>query len=195
MYLNEIKRNIRKFFQGEATEEGRWLIDQWYRSFNNKSSELTGYSKEEKEKLRRDLWTDIKASANVSQNRRRIQDHGHSPHMISWFARIAAGFIIVLLALLPVLYFQGVVWSAGRNVGMVEYHTISNPTGQSSQVTLSDGSTIWLSAASTLRYPDYFGDNRREVSLIGEAFFDVKSDPNRPFVVNSGQLRTRVLGT
>ncbi|SHF67276.1 hypothetical protein SAMN05443144_111143 [Fodinibius roseus] len=62
MNLSEIKRNLRKFFRGEETEEGRWLIDQWYRSFKNKPNELTEYSSEEKEKLRRELWADIRAS-------------------------------------------------------------------------------------------------------------------------------------
>lgn len=195
MELNNIKKELRKFFRGEETEEGRWLIDQWYRSFKNKPNELTEYSNEEKEKFRRELWTDIKVSTDWSHKHGRLQIHGQPPSRISWPVRIAAGFIIVLLALLPVLYFQGILLPENQNADPVEYQTISNPPGQSSQVTLSDGSTIWLSAASTLRYPDHFGDSLREVNLKGEAFFDVKSNPDKPFVVNSGQLRTRVLGT
>lgn len=195
MDFNQIKKEIRKFFQGDETEEGRWFIDQWYRSFKDNPSKLTGYTNEDKEKLRRELWADIKSSTHLSRNQRRLQINRYSPDRVSWPVKMAAGFIITLLSLLPVLYFQGVILPENQNADRVKYQTISNPAGQSSQITLSDGSTIWLSAASTLQYPEHFSDNLREVNLKGEAFFDVKKIPEKPFVVNSGQLRTRVLGT
>lgn len=195
MNLNDIKKSLRKFFQGEETEEGRWLIGQWYRSFNDKPNELTEYSDEEKEELRQELWTGVKASTNTIQRQRQLKRRGHSPGRISWMAKIAAGFIITLLALLPILYYQGIFMPGDQNVKAVEYQTARNPTGQISQITLADGSRVWLSAASTLRYPQHFGDNLREVELKGEAFFNVTNNPDKPFVVNSDQLRTRVLGT
>src|SRR5690625_4902206 len=103
MNLKEIRHNLKKFFRGDETEEGRWLIDQWYRFFRNKSSELTGYSIEEKEKIRRDLWANIEAATSSPDKQQRLPARKHSPDRISWPGRIAAGFIIVLLALLPVL--------------------------------------------------------------------------------------------
>jgi transmembrane sensor len=67
---------------------------------------------------------------------------------------------------------------------------------QIKKVTLSDGSVVWLNGASTLRYPDRFSYNKREVSLIeGEAYFDVSHDVNKPFQVMAGKTLTNVLGT
>lgn len=63
-------------------------------------------------------------------------------------------------------------------------------------IRLPDGSTALLNEGSTLRYPDSFsGKSSREVSLIGEAFFDIQHDPTKPFVVHTGKLSTTVLGT
>ena len=63
-------------------------------------------------------------------------------------------------------------------------------------IKLPDGSTALLNEGSTLKYPDSFsGQASREVSLIGEAFFDIKHNPTKPFVVHTGKLSTTVLGT
>lgn len=60
---------------------------------------------------------------------------------------------------------------------------------------LPDGSTVLLNAGSELSYGESFGKENRDVVLKGEAFFDVKHDPERTFVVHSGSIATSVLGT
>lgn len=62
-------------------------------------------------------------------------------------------------------------------------------------IILSDGTSIILQPRSILRYPETFDADSREVSLTGQAFFEVTRDPNRPFLVLSGEVVTRVLGT
>ncbi|MFC5411929.1 FecR domain-containing protein [Larkinella bovis] len=69
------------------------------------------------------------------------------------------------------------------------------PYGQRKVVQLDDGSVIHLHSGSRLTYPAHFQADKREVGLIGEAFFDVKRDTLRPFTVRSGHLLTQVLGT
>lgn len=61
--------------------------------------------------------------------------------------------------------------------------------------TLPDGSQITLNAGSKLTYPEKFKGEIREVKLTGEAFFEVKRDSHRPFVVDAGPARVKVLGT
>lgn len=73
--------------------------------------------------------------------------------------------------------------------------SLSVPRGESHKILLEDGSTVWLNAESTLRFPTRFGDGDREVELTGEACFDVAHDAARPFRVKSGRLRWEVLGT
>src|SRR5690606_1488289 len=63
------------------------------------------------------------------------------------------------------------------------------------RITLSDGSQVWLNESSTIRYPEHFEKDKREVLLSGEACFDVGPDKKRPFVVKTSKVTTRVLGT
>ena len=60
---------------------------------------------------------------------------------------------------------------------------------------LSDGTKVWLNAESQLEYPTMFTGAERIVKLSGEAYFDVESDAERPFVVQTGITKTCVLGT
>lgn len=79
------------------------------------------------------------------------------------------------------------------------YTTVITPKGGEHQVMLPDGSQVWLNAASTLRYPLSFAADSREISLEGEAYFEVKPQTQGgrsiPFIVRTGEQRLEVLGT
>ena len=83
-----------------------------------------------------------------------------------------------------------------KDVAALEYNTIHIPNGKTFKIILSDGTAVNLNAGSSLKYPVKFtkGENR-EVTLIGEAFFDVYKDQHSPFIVSSGTMDVRVLGT
>jgi ferric-dicitrate binding protein FerR (iron transport regulator) len=80
------------------------------------------------------------------------------------------------------------------NAEMV-YNTIKTPRGGQYQVTLSDGTMVWLNAASSLRFPISFSDKNRTVEITGEAYFEVASDKKKPFIVRANNSETEVLGT
>ena len=67
--------------------------------------------------------------------------------------------------------------------------------GKKSMVLLSDGTKVWLNAGSQLVYPAVFLKDTREVALVGEAFFDVVKNPQKPFVVKAADVSVQVLGT
>ncbi len=67
--------------------------------------------------------------------------------------------------------------------------------GKKSMIVLSDGTKVWLNAGSQLVYPAVFVKDIREVSLIGEAFFDVVKNPEKPFIVKASDVNVQVLGT
>ncbi|MEI3421827.1 MAG: FecR domain-containing protein [Butyricimonas faecihominis] len=60
---------------------------------------------------------------------------------------------------------------------------------------LSDGTKVYLNAASKLKYPVQFDSKKREVHLSGEAYFEVVRDTNRPFYVVTDAVRVKVYGT
>ncbi|ACU03177.1 FecR family protein [Pedobacter heparinus] len=76
-----------------------------------------------------------------------------------------------------------------------ESNTISTPNGGQYQIILADGTRVWLNAASSLKYPTVFSGNERKVELIGEAYFEVKSNQESPFLVVSNKQTVKVLGT
>lgn len=75
------------------------------------------------------------------------------------------------------------------------YNTLSIPRGDQYQVVLSDGSRVWLNAASSLRFPAAFKGSKRNVELTGEAYFEVSKNKQKPFQVKVGKMKVNVLGT
>lgn len=76
-----------------------------------------------------------------------------------------------------------------------EYQTLFVPAGQRAKLTLPDGSTVWLNAQSTLKYPARFNGKKRTVELVGEAYFDIAQNKKKPFVVTTQNVEMEVLGT
>lgn len=89
------------------------------------------------------------------------------------------------------------VYSLENNTkdGKPLFNTLSTPRGGQFQISLPDGSRVWLNAASTLRYPVVFSGKYRDVELSGEAYFEVVSNGQKPFRVKAGESRVEVLGT
>jgi ferric-dicitrate binding protein FerR (iron transport regulator) len=87
--------------------------------------------------------------------------------------------------------------SAGQSAE-VAYNTVTNPRGSKVvDITLADGSRVWLNAGSSLSYPVAFTGKERNVQFTGEAYFEISHDPSRPFTVtrSGDDVRIKVLGT
>lgn len=74
-------------------------------------------------------------------------------------------------------------------------NTLTTPRGGEYEITLPDGTRVWLNAASSLRFPTAFAAGERTVELSGEAYFEVAEDKSRPFNVKVNNMQVRVLGT
>jgi ferric-dicitrate binding protein FerR (iron transport regulator) len=85
--------------------------------------------------------------------------------------------------------------SGARSSSKVLYNTISTPNGGQYQLTLADGSQVWLNAASSIRFPASFTGKERRVEITGEAYFEVAKDPSMPFIVSVDDVEVQVLGT
>ena len=75
------------------------------------------------------------------------------------------------------------------------FNTISTPRGGQYQVTLSDGTRVWLNAASSIRFPVMFAGKERKVEITGEAYFEVAKNKQMPFKVKVNSSEIEVLGT
>jgi transmembrane sensor len=85
--------------------------------------------------------------------------------------------------------------TANKKPGAILYNTIATPRGGQYQVTLADGTKVWLNAASSLRFPTAFMGKERSVTLTGEGYFEVAKNAAKPFTVLMNGMLVRVLGT
>lgn len=104
-----------------------------------------------------------------------------------WFSGVASVLIIALLSLSGYL-------AVDKYIASNLVYTYSSLTGKS-QVILPDGSQVWLNTESTLEYSTSVWNNTRNVKLKGEAYFDVRKDPDHPFIVRSNGFDIKVYGT
>lgn len=73
--------------------------------------------------------------------------------------------------------------------------TVAAQFGEQKKVRLPDSSLVYLNSGSSIVYPDHFGEDSREITLKGEAYFEVVHKEKNPFIISSAHLRTQVLGT
>ena len=122
----------------------------------------------------------------------RLKKKGRFIFLLNSLSRIAAVLFI------PLLIVSGVLLHRQLNIKEIQQFAmqkITNPSGVRSQVMLPDGSNVWLNAESTITFKVPFDKKSRDVSLTGEAYFDVQKNPGVPFVVSTGVVNVRVLGT
>ncbi|MGK7395288.1 MAG: FecR family protein [Candidatus Cyclobacteriaceae bacterium M3_2C_046] len=116
-------------------------------------------------------------------------------YYLNQLAKLAA----ILLIFLSIIFY---LWKFPDQSGMhskfvqpADMVEKTNVPGIKSKIFLPDGSSVNLNSESTIIYPEQFSDSVRMVEVHGEAFFDVKKEADRPFIVKSGDVSTQVLGT
>ena len=107
--------------------------------------------------------------------------------------KIAALWLVIGSATMFLLYRH----FSDRHNGQIRRHSqqLVTTNGQRKFIQLFDGTKVWLSPSSSLNYADQLINNFREVSLDGEAFFEVAKDKKHPFIIHSGRMQTEVVGT
>ncbi|MBB5394702.1 FecR family protein [Mucilaginibacter sp. AK015] len=80
-------------------------------------------------------------------------------------------------------------------ISPIAQHQIATINGQVANLTLADGTKVWLNGGSKLSYPEAFRGDKRQITLTGEAFFEVAHDATKAFIVHTGDIKTQVLGT
>ncbi|WP_372637900.1 FecR family protein [Fodinibius sp.] len=156
----------------------------------------------EKDEIRDHLFSEIEKEDGNRSGREKGNSEIKSPYFqrsrrsrSGLWLKVAAMALIIVIAGGIGLYFSYNDLSSTHAQSEVtfEQRTLSN--GQTATLRFGDESVIRLNAGSTLRYPEKFSRDKREVYLEGEGFFSVSRDESRPFIVHAGRTTTRVLGT
>ena len=181
---------IRKFKE-EILSEEQIVLDTWLAEEKNQSVYLELKS----------LWISVlneglshKSNADTLWAKMELRMRKNEPKTIQftrtnfrWLSGVAS---ILLITLLSFSGFMTKGWYDASNV----VQTYSSLNGKS-KVILPDGSQVWLNTESTLEYTASVWNKTRNVKLNGEAYFEVKKDPDRPFIVKSNGVGIRVYGT
>lgn len=107
---------------------------------------------------------------------------------------VAAVFIF-LVAMASMFYFNTSTSIIEQEIIQSELIWKNNPAGQKTKIHLPDGSVCFLNSESEIKFPSNFSDSTREVFLIGEAYFEVAKDKDRPFRVHASTMTVTALGT
>ena len=110
------------------------------------------------------------------------------------FSRYAAIIVIAFVSawMLASYYFSGDVTNRQELIAFQQELVV--PAGQRAELTLPDGTKVWLNAGSKLSYPSFFGKERK-VFLSGEGFFNVSKNEKVPFIVSTRTIDVKALGT
>ncbi|GAB3260933.1 hypothetical protein GCM10027347_25640 [Larkinella harenae] len=196
MQKEEFVQLLARYKKGQCSEAEIRLIDQWYDRLGTESS--LAFSEEDRQKLKKKLWQHIDLQTRDEQEAA-FQPEAKTvrrPLLGRWMAAAAAVALIGLGSWLFYRYQSGDFNTPTRQTirgdGFVEY---TNTSQQPRTITLEDSTRIQLQPQSTIRYAAQAHPDKRETWLKGKAFFQVHKDPSRPFLVYSGTVVTRVLGT
>ncbi|MDR1723613.1 MAG: DUF4974 domain-containing protein [Tannerella sp.] len=118
-----------------------------------------------------------------------INKKNHVKIVFNYLKKVAA--IIVL----PLILYSIYKTVESKGVDEVSYQELSVPYGINSQISLPDGTKVWLNGGSTLKFPNIFIKGKREVTMTGEGCFEVNSDKDNPFIINTLQMKLIAIGT
>lgn len=179
---------LAKYLKGDCTDEERALLDQWYALLDSDVAQPE--TEREKRQLMARNWQTL---AQRTVETAPVKQVRFGPY---W------------LAAAVVLLVSGLTWfiigrsateipvQSEKKVAAAQVFTEHVNTSKAPErVVLSDQSVVTLQPGSQLRYPITFTAGKREVTLVGEAFFDIRKNPHKPFLVYSNDLITKVLGT
>ncbi|MHA8060119.1 FecR family protein [Aquirufa beregesia] len=167
-----------RYLSGNCSPEEENLLLQWLQSQPEKLD--LDIKEGEKGMIEQRIWSNI--LLKIEPTKLKLSRSG------IWAIGIAACFMCVLF------FFnnQNIADQIAKNQSGIE---LKNTTTIDQKVVLEDGSKVILKPQSTLIFAKHFNVKQREVYLIGEAFFNVKRDISKPFIVHAGDLITEVLGT
>jgi len=193
LHPEQLKQLFQKLLQGAASEEEK--------------AQLATYLQQDGKEIDFELllplhqWAGTEGNALPAGLRERVMDRilpansasSHAPVPVLPLKKIKARWFYAAAAALIIL-FAG-YWMVEQITGTPRWQTIAATNGELKIILLPDGTKVYLNAGSQLTYPEKFAGSKRPVQLTGEAFFEVAHDAARPFIVQSENVHTTVIGT
>jgi ferric-dicitrate binding protein FerR (iron transport regulator) len=181
-----------RFMKGETSDQENTQLLKWFRSEQSQKEIVAFYQKRWEEKsdsqmpldIQERMFHQIKTRVDESGRKRKIHNH-----TFAYWLQYAAAIILLFAIGLGTHTFIKRPQSINKEL------LVTAEKGQRANVTLPDGTKVWINSHSQISYPTDYGENERRLSLNGEAYFEVAKDENKRFIVNAGEMEVEALGT
>jgi hypothetical protein len=182
---------LRRYLNGDCSDEENEIVREWYASFDNDDSCLDYLTAQEREQLKLMMLTVI-----IGKIKQR-------PAYPTKGARLyTLPIAIIKVAVAAMIIITCGVWAYDKYYKSSDKHPlaaapllIKNNGLTIFREVLPDNTIVWLSPGAQVQYPAVFSGSDRKISIKGACFLEVATDPDHPFIINSENLVTRVLGT
>ncbi len=165
-----------------ATEEKiqKWLIED--------------ENSEEKEQASLEYWDALEPQLNPEayEALKRVNEKAGVNKIIPLHHRLHRRMMRIAAVIIPALFILGGVYYFSQRENIVQ---VMAENGETKHIVLPDNSEVWLNVGSSIQYTSKFGNEKRSVTLDGEAWFSVQKDKAKPFIVSTNHLSVTVLGT
>ncbi len=183
MSRQDISGLLERYVRGETSATENLRVENWLAYYQNPENKWERMSALDREQWLGQLFAKVESTIDKSSI------ITIRPRRTIW--RVAA--VAAMLLICFTLFWQrNTIQNWFKPIRLTVIQTAAN---QKREIILSDGSTIRLNAGSELKYSEKFNGAKREVFLTGEAYFDIKHDASKSFIVHTGNLITTVLGT
>lgn len=169
---------LQKYISGEASEAEKKQVTEWVQESPDNMREYLAQRK----LYDIALWQS-KTMEEKPQNKRKI-----------FTLRSAVYSMTKIAAMIAIVFLIAHYWK-NKDTEKISYQLIYVPAGQRAELTLADGTKVWLNSRSSLKFPTNFQGKSRNVILDGEGFFTVAKNKEVPFIVKTKKYDVKVLGT
>lgn len=208
MKKREFHRLIERYEQGIATQKEKQLLDEFYQSFQTGEGDKYHLLDAKKDQLHGEIYATISKRLFGKEEKTPdtplpSKEMGPYQQMETWrvrnarsiqWRRMAVAASVILIAMVSFLIYEKIEPEEAASIPVAQINRVTEK-GQKLMVRLADGTMIHLNADSWLSFPQKFTGDERRVRLVGEAFFEVAKDPDKPFIVETEHISTTVLGT
>ena len=181
---------LRRYLNSKCTEPEMQKIDIWFDKIEDKDVELNEF---EKEALSNEIMKGLQLPAGHDDSKKNKVHYLFSNTILKVAATVTV-FLAVGYYLFSNTKFLSESFRAEATIKN-ELIVLESPPGEIRHIQLPDGSVVFLQPKSHISYSKDWDKQKREVYLVGEAFFEVVKDSTKPFFVHGGDIVTKVLGT
>ena len=183
---------LERYINGECTDDEVALVKRWYQSFEHDANYTSALNAAQQKELEEKIYSSILNNIDAVNDQEEPVINKRSNTWL-WVGAVAA---MLLIAIVIGLYRQTNTGNQDTvTSNQQEMVAITNNSHRIYKSKLPDGSTVWLSPSAQLKYPKEFAASSRKVFMSGECFFEVTKNPERPFIISSHSIITKVWGT